>query len=90
MLLDKLAEGSQAVEVWREQGREQGRKAGLEEGKREGARMIVQEALDVRFGTLPPEMVADLQQADAATLRALIRHVSSESLEQIGRRLGVH
>lgn len=89
MLLDKLAEGSEAVEVWREQGREQGRKAGLEEGRREGARMIVQDALAARFGALPADLTAAPHQADEATLRTLILHLSSESLVQIRQRLGL-
>ena len=81
MLLDKLAEGSEAVEVWREQGREQGRQ--------QEARTLTQESLEGRFGVLQGDIVAALKRADEATLRALIRHVSSETMEQVRQRLGL-
>jgi hypothetical protein len=60
-----------------------------EEGKAEGERLMLQVALEGRFGQLPEDMVAALRTADEATLQGVAAHLSAETVEQVRARLGL-
>lgn len=72
-MLDELIAESPLAELWKEQA------------KRELAR----DALEGRFGSLPEDIVAAVQEADEATVRALVRHISTDTMEQVRERLGL-
>ena len=69
---------------WWEEGRERGR----EEGRQEG-RELVRMAVEGRHGTLEADEQAALAAADAATLRAIVAHLTTDSREQVRARLGL-
>ncbi len=54
----------------------------------EEARGVARVALEGRFGMLDADLLQTLVKADRATLKDLMRHFSSESLEQVRVRLG--
>ena len=56
----------------------------------EGVRHTTLLALEGRFGTLADDMRDAVQQADQATLEAVVGHVATESLEQLRARLGLN
>lgn len=80
-MIEELLRESSAAEYFRREGRE--------EGQREGARAMALEALEGRFGALPEDAVAAVQRADEATLRAIMRHLATESWAQVRERLGL-
>jgi hypothetical protein len=43
--------------------------------------------MEGRFGPLDPALLAALAEADAATLRALMPHLATETLDQLRARL---
>jgi hypothetical protein len=53
------------------------------------AHEMAQAALEGRFGTLSEDLIAALGSADEATLRAVVMHVSTDSLEQVKSRLAL-
>lgn len=53
----------------------------------EEARECARAALEGRFGMLDAELLQALDRTDRTALRDLMRHVSSESLEQVRVRL---
>jgi hypothetical protein len=55
----------------------------------EGERRMAQVALEGRFGTVSEDLLTALRTADEATLRALVSHVATDSLEQVRARLGL-
>ncbi len=57
-----------------------------EAGRIEGARQMAQAALKGRFGTLPEDLVAAINAADAATLTEV---VELNEMEQVRQRLGL-
>jgi Tfp pilus assembly ATPase PilU len=61
----------------------------LQEERLQNTRELVQTALEGRFQTLSADILQALGTADEATLKAIIAHVSSESLEQVRARLGL-
>lgn len=80
-MLDELLKESPLAELWKEEAKG--------EGKREGKRELAREALEGRFGALPLDVVAAVQRADEATIRALVRHLSTDTMEQVRERLGL-
>lgn len=61
----------------------------IEEARREAHREDARLALEGRFGTLGDDLIQAINQADESTLRDVLRHAYSESLEQIRARLGL-
>lgn len=61
-----------------------------EEGRLTGMREMAQGVLESRFVTVPADVLAALNTADEATLRALIPAISTESLEEVRTRLGLN
>jgi flagellar biosynthesis/type III secretory pathway protein FliH len=59
---------SEAYERIKDEGRQEGRREGLQEGVAEGERRILLRQLEVRFGSLPEQIVARVQGADATQL----------------------
>jgi hypothetical protein len=55
----------------------------------EGKHQMLREVLEGRFGTLSEDLIAALGTADEATLRAVVMHVGTVSLEQVKARLGL-
>lgn len=53
------------------------------------AREMAQLALESRFGKLDEDILAALKPADEATLKALVAHSSTDTLEQVRARLGL-
>jgi hypothetical protein len=53
-----------------------------------GMREMAQGVLESRFVSVPVDVLAALNAADEATLRALIPAISTESLEEVRARLG--
>ena len=80
-MIDELLRESGIAQLFIEQGREEGR----EEGERQMARL----ALEGRFGALSEDMLAALGSADEATLRDLVAHIGTDTLEQARARLGL-
>ena len=67
-----------------EQGREEGREVGREEGREEGKRLLLINLIEQRFGPLPAQALAGLQQASAAELERLgKRFCDASSLEEL-------
>jgi hypothetical protein len=64
-------------------------KEAAEEAKVEGMRELAQAALEGRFQTLSDDMLQTLGTADEATLKGIVAHVSSDTLEQVRERLGL-
>jgi len=52
-----------------------------------GMRELAQMALEGRFQTLDADILQALGTADEATLKAIVAHVSSDTLEQVRSRL---
>jgi hypothetical protein len=61
----------------------------MEKGQEEGRRQMVRAALEGRFGTLSEDLLAALNAADEATLRDVVAHIGTDSLEQARARLGL-
>lgn len=80
MLVDLIKESGLADE-WIAQGVAQGE----QRATREAARI----AIEGRFGSLSEDLLAAIQQADAAPLLDLLAHISTETLEQVRARLGL-
>jgi predicted transposase YdaD len=71
--LDGLEKGRQSgLEEGRQSGLEEGRQSGLEEGERESLRHTVERIALLRFGVLPPSLLARLQLLDTRTLERLV------------------
>lgn len=62
---------------------------GEAKGKAEGLREAALLALEDRFGPLSAEAQAALGQADEATLKAILAHIATDSLEALRARLGL-
>lgn len=62
---------------------------GIAQGIAQGERRMAQAALEGRFGALDAEMLAALGAADEATLRALMAHIATDTLERARSRLGL-
>jgi predicted transposase YdaD len=69
-----------------EEAAEEARAEGIAQGMRE----LAQSALEGRFGALDEEVLQALGKADEATLKAVVARVSSDTLEQMRARLGLH
>lgn len=61
----------------------------LKEERLEGQRELAQTALEGRFQTLSADILQALGAADEATLKAIVAHVSSDTLEQARARLSL-
>jgi predicted transposase YdaD len=77
------------IQEWIEEGIEEGIAKGLAQGRAqgraEGYREVLLEQLRVRFGELPADAVAHIQQADAERCRELaIRLLTVSSLAELG------
>lgn len=79
----EILDQSPLYRTWVTQAKNEGLHEGLREGLREGARA----ALEVRFGPLDDALVALLDAADEAALRAVLSHVGTDSVEQARARL---
>jgi len=55
----------------------------------QNSRELAQSALEGRFHTLSADILQALGTADEATLRAIVAHVSSDTLDQVRSRLGL-
>jgi predicted transposase YdaD len=73
----------------RAEGEAKGKAEGEAKGKAEGMRQMARVALEGRFAPLTADVLAALQTADEATLRDVVAHVASDSLEQMRARLGL-
>ncbi|HEV7128342.1 MAG TPA: hypothetical protein VGN32_13000 [Ktedonobacterales bacterium] len=76
-MIDDFLRESSVVQGW------------IDEGKHQMAHEMAQAALEGRFGTLSEDLIAALGSADEATLRAVVMHVSTDSLEQVKSRLAL-
>lgn len=70
-------------------GRAEGEARGRTEGMRQGMRQLAQVALEGRFGTVDEDVQAALQAADETTLRLLVAHLSTDTIEHVRARLGL-
>jgi hypothetical protein len=61
----------------------------LEEERLQTMRELAQSALEGRFQTLDADILQAIGTADEATLKAIVAHVSSDTLEQVRARLGL-
>ena len=61
----------------------------IEEGKVEGQREMARLALQGRYGPLADELVAAVNAADDATLRALVEHLTTDAMSDVQARLGL-
>jgi hypothetical protein len=61
----------------------------IEEGKVEGQRQMARLALQGRYGPLADELVAAVNAADDATLRALVEHLTTDAMSDVRARLGL-
>ncbi|HEY7358095.1 MAG TPA: hypothetical protein VH590_16560, partial [Ktedonobacterales bacterium] len=61
----------------------------LREERLQTTRELAQAALEGRFQTLSDDVIQALGTADEATLKAIVAHVSSDTLEQVRARLGL-
>jgi hypothetical protein len=75
-MIEDLLRESGMVELWRQ------------EGEREMAQQMARVALEGKFGPLSAELLAALEQADTATLQAVVAHLTTDTLEQVRARLG--
>ena len=64
-------------------------KEALDEERLQNSRELAQLALEGRFQTLSADILQALGTADEATLKAIVAHVSSDTLEQVRARLGL-
>lgn len=80
-MLEELLRESPLAELLKQEGRQEGQLA--------GERVMVREALEGRFGTVPDDVLDALQQADEATMRDVIRHLATETVSQVRERLGL-
>ena len=62
---------------------------GTAQGMAQGERQMARVALEGRFGTLNDDILAAIEAADEATLRALVGNVASDDLQQARARLGL-
>ena len=85
MLNELLKQSSTAQELLAE-GRKEGRKEGHAEAVRESTCLV----LEGRFQTLSDDFLQAINQADEPTLQDVLKHASSDSLEQVRARLGLH
>ncbi len=60
-----------------------------EKARIQTTRELAQAALEGRFQTLSEDILQALGTADEATLKAIVAHVSSDTLEQVRARLGL-
>lgn len=58
-----------------------------DEGRLEGMRAMARVAVEGRLGPLGPDLAEALNGADDETLQAIMAHVSTDSREQLRRRL---
>lgn len=61
----------------------------IEEGQHEMARERARLALQGRYGPLADELVAAVNAADDATLRALVEHLTTDAMSDVRARLGL-
>ena len=64
------------------QGIAEGREEGIAEGEAQGLREAIQAMLESRFQTLDEDLLALIAAADLPTLRAAVRHVALDSLDE--------
>lgn len=88
-MIDELLRESGMAEEFIREGMERGRQEGLERGRDETLRQSVRLALEGRFGTLEPELVAAIERADQAPLEQMLLHVATETPAQLRARLGL-
>ena len=55
----------------------------------EGMRRMVRVVLEGRFGPLADDLLSAINKADEATLEQIGAHATTDSLEQIRKRLGL-
>lgn len=73
-------------EIWEESSYGE---AVQEHARKKMAREMAQVALEGRFGKLDENLLAALRTADEPTLKALVAHTTSDTLEQVRARLGL-
>ncbi|MBF6589930.1 MAG: hypothetical protein IVW57_05285 [Ktedonobacterales bacterium] len=83
----ELLDESPLYRAWVAEGRAGGRAEGKAEGKVEGLREGTRAALEGRFGALDDALAALLAAADEATLKAVLAHIATETMEQVRERL---
>ena len=68
----------------RQEGRQEGIQEGRQEGRQEGAQQVLQRLLVKKFGTLPPQILLKMSQADETQLLQWSERIlSSETLEDV-------
>lgn len=80
-MIDDLLKDNSVAQILIEEGEQRGERRAAEE--------MAQVALEGRFGPLTEDVLAALHRADDAILRALVAHVTADSLEQVKARLGL-
>lgn len=71
-------------------GMAEGEARGEAQGEAQGLRESIQAVLESRFQTLDEELLALIAAADVPTLRAAVRHVALDSLDEARTRLSQH
>ncbi|HZC76805.1 MAG TPA: hypothetical protein VE258_03610 [Ktedonobacterales bacterium] len=84
MLQDIIRESSFAQDLI-----EEGKVEGKAEGQHEMVREMARLALQGRYGPLADELVAAVNAADDATLRALVEHLTTDAMSDVRARLGL-
>ena len=75
---------AERVKEWNRESEERGFRKGKQEGRQEGAQQILQHFLVGKFGTLPPQILRKINQADEAQLLQWTERIlSSETLEDV-------
>lgn len=62
---------------------------GKVEGELAGAREMARAGLEGRFGALSEDVLSALASADQETCRALVAHLTTDTLEEARARLGL-
>ncbi len=88
-MIDDLLRESGVAEYFRQEALKEGKEAGMREGLREGMQKMVIVALEGRFGAVADDLRAAVNQADEATLEAVMAHITTETLDQLRERLGL-
>jgi len=71
------------------EGKAVGEAMGRAEGEATAARELAQLALEGRYGALSDDLVTTLASADPAACRAIVAHLTTDTLEQVRERLGL-
>jgi hypothetical protein len=86
---EKIVEESPLYQAWMAKAREEGEMQGKAQGEASGLVEAVQLVIEGRFGALSPDLMAAIAGASRETLRAVLAHVATDTLDQVRERLGL-